>query len=346
MDNKLTKKRLSDFLSYDWIIMLVVIVAAIVLWELVYTIAAVRLTEGQNFKYYYDVNMYAGNDAAFYSLITEDEDDPVFSYDVLSVTSESLSSDYNVLNLRLSVYEGDVIFTDKKPEDSGNNRAKSIVDSERVYVLTDLLNDGVNYLAGFLKDGLSTQANGKEVVFDYNNLDEQKIRDNFLSRMRKDNRFRTDAQKEEGFYLEADRIKKVCEELEKFDYLLTVCEEEDMFFRYTRGQQALDEALATDSTVSAEEREQRQAVVDAEKEAGRENAPYGILLEKFTGGARQVSEFFRRSDGTDATDAVLMTFDFYDITDAGLHDLQFETVSFINRIVEEFSDIFSSRTGG
>ena len=244
MDNKLTKKRLSDFLSYDWIIMLVVIVAAIVLWELVYTIAAVRLTEGQNFKYYYDVNMYAGNDAAFYSLITEDEDDPVFSYDVLSVTSESLSSDYNVLNLRLSVYEGDVIFTDKKPEDSGNNRAKSIVDSERVYVLTDLLNDGVTYLAGFLKDGLSTQANGKEVVFDYNNLDEQKIRDNFLSRMRKDNRFRTDAQKEEGFYLEADRIKKVCEELEKFDYLLTVCEEEDMFFRYTRGQQALDEAQA------------------------------------------------------------------------------------------------------
>ena len=98
MDNKLTKKRLSDFLSYDWIIMLVVIVAAIVLWELVYTIAAVRLTEGQNFKYYYDVNMYAGNDAAFYSLITEDEDDPLVFVEYMG-------------DFRINTNEVDVVFT-------------------------------------------------------------------------------------------------------------------------------------------------------------------------------------------------------------------------------------------
>ena len=54
MDNKLTKKRLSDFLAYEWILTIIIAVAAIVVWELVYTMSAVRLTVGQAFKYYYD----------------------------------------------------------------------------------------------------------------------------------------------------------------------------------------------------------------------------------------------------------------------------------------------------
>ena len=38
----------------------------------------------------------------------------------------------------------------------------------------------------------------------------------------------------------------------------------------------------------------------------------------------------------------LALFDFYDVKDAKLYDLQFESVSFLNKIVEEFSDVYSS----
>lgn len=335
MDNRLTKRRLSDFLSYEWIMIIVVIIAAIILWELVYTMTAVKLTSGQQFKYYYDQNMSSLNDSEFYSIIT-DNDDPTFSYDVLSIGSEALSSEYNVLNVRLSVYEGDVIFTDSVEEENGASRAKSIIDSERVYVMGDLLTDGVNYLAKFLKDEFKDVSDVKSAVFDYGNLDENKIRANFLERMKKDNRFRSDAQKEEGFSLECERIKKVCAELEKFDYLMSVGEEKGLFYRYTKYSQSFKES---------QDNADLQAALDNEISEGRENAVYGINLEKLTGGKRSVAEYFRRADKTDAVGAVLLAFDFYDVADAKLTDLQFETVSFINKIVDEFSDIYSSRQG-
>ena len=58
MDNKLTKKRLSDFLSYEWIIILVAIIAAIFVLELIYTVSATRITTGQKFTFYLDQDIY------------------------------------------------------------------------------------------------------------------------------------------------------------------------------------------------------------------------------------------------------------------------------------------------
>lgn len=58
MDNKITKRRLSNMLSYDWIFILVVVVVACVAWSLIYTMAGVRLSAGQTFniQYYYTVS--------------------------------------------------------------------------------------------------------------------------------------------------------------------------------------------------------------------------------------------------------------------------------------------------
>lgn len=337
MDNRLTKKRLSDFLSYEWIMIIAVIVAAIFVWELVYSVAAVRLTSGQQFKYYYDETMYSGGDSEFYGMITDGEN-PVFSYDVLNVSSEALTSEYNVLSVRLSVYEGDVIFTDTiENEETGASRAKSIVDSVSVYTLDALLDDGVNYLSSFLKDEFAEADNKKDLVFDYGNLDEEKIRANFLSRMKKDNRFRSEEQKAEGFELEKGRIKKVGEELEKFSYLLSVGDEKGLFFRYTKFSQIVAEAGEAGN-------KEYEDAVQKEKDEGRENARYGLNIGKLTGSERSVSEYFRRTDRESAEGAALLAFDFYDVKDAKLYDLQFETVSFINKIVDEFSDIFSGRS--
>ena len=177
MDNKLTKKRLSDYLSYEWILMIIVVAALIVVWELVYTVSAVRLTSGQQFRYYYDENIYSGNDANFYDLLEGENGEKTFSYDVLSAGYEALNSQYNVLSVRLSVYEGDAIFTDSTEDENGSSRMKNTVDGYSMYTFTHLEEDGINYLSSFLKDeyaGLSF-AEKKVKVYDYNNLDESKI---------------------------------------------------------------------------------------------------------------------------------------------------------------------------
>ncbi|MBR0190377.1 MAG: hypothetical protein IJQ23_08355, partial [Clostridia bacterium] len=115
MDNKLTKRRLSDFLAYEWILMIIVAVAAILVLELAYTMAATRLSTGQQFKYYLDEDIYSfdASDKSIYDLLGVEtgKNGKTFSYDVLSVETENLTSSYNVLSVRLSVQEGDAIFT-------------------------------------------------------------------------------------------------------------------------------------------------------------------------------------------------------------------------------------------
>ena len=62
MDSKITKKRLSGFMAYEWIVTLVVAVLIIVLWDLYYTIAKVELTPGQHFKVYLDTGVATVSD--------------------------------------------------------------------------------------------------------------------------------------------------------------------------------------------------------------------------------------------------------------------------------------------
>lgn len=336
MDNKLTKKRLSDYFSYEWILMIVVVAALIVVWELVYTVSAVRLTPGQQFKFYYDENIYSGNSDELYELIDGENGEKTFSYDVLSIAFEALNSQYNVLSVRLSVYEGDAIFTDSTEDENGSSRMKKIVDGNNMYNFDHLLEDSVNYLSSFLKDeylNLSFEER-KAKVYDYGNLDESKIDSHFSERMKGDNRFRSAEEKENGKILERDRIKKVCTETEKFAYLLSVGDEKGVFMRYTKYELSL--ANAEDKNKS-----EYEAALAREKESGRENAIYGLKLDKLTGG-RSVSEYFRVSGNDSADGVTLALFDFYDVKDAKLYDLQFESISFLNKIVEEFSDIYSS----
>lgn len=335
MDNKLTKKRLSDYLSYEWIMMIIVIVAAIVLWELVYSVSAVRLTSGQQFKYYYDENVVAGSNGALFDLICDDSGEQTFGYDVLSVSYEQLSSQYNVLSVRLSVYEGDAIFTDGTVDEKGSSRLKKLVDGNSIYTYERLEQDGINYLSTFLKDEYASlnYEERKEKVYDYENLDESKIEARFLERMKGDNRFRKEEEKAAGKVLEKGRIKKLCTEMKKFDYLLNVGEEKGIFERYTKYELAL-------SSADEKNKADYQKAYDREVSEGRQNAAYALKMDKLTGG-KSVSEYLRLSGKDSAEGVTLALFDFYKVAEAKLYDLQFETVSFVNKIVEEFSDIYS-----
>ena len=122
--------------------------------------------------------------------------------------------------------------------------------------------------------------------------------------------------------------------MEKFGYLLSVGDEKGVFMRYTRFELAY--ANANDKN-----KPEFEKALAREKESGRENAIYGLRLDKLTGG-RSVSEYFRVKEKDSADGVTLALFDFYDVKDAKLYDLQFESVSFLNKIVEEFSDVYSS----
>ncbi len=323
MDNKITKRRLSDFLSYEWILMIVIAVVAIIVWELIFTMTSVRLTTGQQFKYYYDQGVYSGTDASLYTLFPEYD---TFSYDVLEVNSESLTEDYNVLSARYSIQEGDIILTsgvEPKEEDKDKNvRIKALVDSYKMYDYDKLLNDAESYLAGFLKDGLDAKTAD---VADTANIDSAKIETVFRERMRKDNRFRSEEQKKEGIKQETERIERLCVEVKKFRVLLS--QGNDFFYMYQRYDQLIELG-----NLSEKDKQSYENYKDQEPKK------YGLMVEKLIGDETKhsVSEFFKLAGNDNAKDVVLCVFDFLEYQP----HLQFETISFINTIVDACSNLY------
>ena len=326
MDNKLTKKRLSNFFSYEWILMIIVIVVGIVFFDGIYAIFGVRTTTGQYFKVYYDQNFSLSYDSSL-KLFDMIERRKTFSYDVLEKDYEILTGDADVLNIRLSVQEGDVIITDYTESDKDAaepvRRADYVTDTHLMYTMDGLLADAKAYLAGFLKDGADSSD------LSYANLDENKIDQAFLARMKKDNRYRTDEQKAQGKLDEHLRIQKLCENVKDFEYFLNNAPQE-CFYRYTR-YSCLKELR------DGELKENYEKAYQKEIDEGRQNAMYGIDLGALNPGEGETSagEYFKVNGGDSASKAVLMAFDFLEYQP----ELQFESLSFFCSVLRECSDI-------
>ncbi len=297
MDNKITKSRLSNFLAYEWILIILVAVVAIIGWELVYTMAGVRLTVGQTFKIYYDETISASNSDAFYDLFKFGTDDSIFSYDIIEVNCEDLTSDYNVLSVRLSTYEGDIIITDtaKGEEEGAVSRAEYILNNFNMYDLDSLCEDAETYLKSFIK-------NGESNALVYDNLDQNVIASKFKERMRKDNRFRGEENTEKGIVSENKRIKTLCEEVSFFKNFLENASD-GMFYKYT---------------VSETVGERR----------------FGLKADAFTGGRLSTDAYFKNKSEGKSDGVVILAFDFLDFQP----DLQFETISFMNMCIRNFTD--------
>ena len=314
MDNKITRRRLSDFLSYEWIIMIIAIVFAIMGLEFIYTVSATRASVGQQFKFYFDENL-SSNVSDFGNVLEfkVGENGKTFSYDVMEVSSEALTSSFNVLSARLSVQDGDVIFSDTmiKDEETGESRAKSLVDGFSICSLEKLLTDAKSYLSDFTENG---------------ELNDELIIAHFNERMKRDNRFRTEKAKETGRALEIERIKKLSEEVQDFQKIMSL-DVDGLFFNYTRyeysSQNEKDDVYKT--------------LYEREISSGKENLRYGINLAALsyeTEGKQDVSRFFQNRETNNAENVVLMVFDFLSYQP----DLQFETISFINTIFRTCSD--------
>ncbi len=305
--------------------MIVAIVIAILVWGLVFSMTSVKLTDGQLFKFYYDESIYSNGIDKIYGLMVDDDDDSrcIFSYDVLKVDCEAINRNFNVLLERLMVHEGDVLITDCIEPDENSAvtsvRAKTIIDSQNPYDVYDydlLLKDAETYLAQFLKDGLNAETSDPA---DYNNLDGNKIEKQFRKRMKKDNRFRTEKQKEAGVLLEKARIEDLCHEVKKFRVLLS--QGDEYFFMYAKYEQLLKEEPDIDDYYVQN------------KDAYEKR--YGLRVDALKGGTN-ASEFFKLKSTHSAKDVVVLVFDF----EKYQPHLQFEAISFINAIVDNCSNLY------
>ncbi len=343
MDNRITKKRLSDFLAYEWILIIFLCAIAIIAWELIYTVSAVRLSVGQDYKFFYDKNMVYGENYTALVAELEIQDDlgyengKTFSYEIQKVGVENILSDNDVLSLRLSVGEGDILFTDSKEREQerdgvkyNESLAKTRVDNYEIPIITyeKMLDEAKAYLLGLSFDGATQVA--KE------NLDPQKVLAEFEDRLGGDNRFRSSEEKKIGLALETERLQKLCDEVLAFEKLMELPDE--YFFTYTKFEQSLETEKAQKNP-DQETIDAYQELIQNEKDKGRYNARYGFNVGKLkaTEEKKNISNFFSVvGEETDVSQyAVIMVFDFLEDQPA----LQFESIVVINNIVRACSTI-------
>ena len=232
MDAKITKKRLARMLSYDWIKIVALATAVIILWVLIFTMTATRITPAQQFTVFNYHSNGSLSTTKFYDTYQKAFADGVFSYEVIETNNNDLvsSGEYasTILETRVATDEGDVMFIPNAPDASSGEAGTDENGNtlyNRTYIETffygyspylyNLDPEAENsYFAGMEKY-LNGFYNG-----DYVNgeLDEDKVTSAFEAKIKanKDKRFKKSAQIEQGKKDELARIQKYRDALVAF----------------------------------------------------------------------------------------------------------------------------------
>lgn len=245
MDARITKQRLGNLLSYDWLKMLLTAAIVVVFIVLLFMMTATRVTNAQTFSVYAYTDLQAGK--SFNSLGQTLKDQHVLSYDILETKTESFREDdrYDIFGLRRTTGEGTVMFVSDErvyetdaagnpvTDEEGNPKIKTesalyslamggAVNPDRytaaiVYDTQYYFDMCEDYLAGFFGEGLTAAE-----------PDASAVRDSFMTRNGKDKRFKTDAAREAGIAQERQRLIDL-----KEDYLFVMGLFEDGTYRHT-----------------------------------------------------------------------------------------------------------------
>ncbi len=231
MDAKITKLRLSRMLSYDWLKMVAVALAGIIVWVLVFTVSATRITPAQRFT----VINYEGNFSFAYSNFSTNYNQAynngVFSHEVIEVGNYDLTTAQDYAQTMMQAYletdDGDVVFvsqalnegyeyTDGKGEVQKATYLDSLVLGYYYYLYDlDLENENgyfkqmEKYLSAYYTDGDFTNPE---------TLNKAKIEKDFRTRIEENNdkRYKTDEQVQAGIKGDIERIQKYSAALLEF----------------------------------------------------------------------------------------------------------------------------------
>lgn len=233
MDAKITKQRLGRMLSYDWIKIIGIIVAICIVWSLIFTMTATQITATQKFYVYNYIGNCSFSDE-FNDLYNKAFNDGVFSYEILEITQEELTTEVNtILEARFSVGEGDLMFVAHAPNKKDSYKVGEGEEEKTLYrnytetfarsrirYMYNLEGEG-NYFAqmeGYLSqyffeaDDLAALRKGeieeKDLTPDWDDgeIYEEKVKADFRARVKKDKRFKTEAQLLQG---EKDDVKRL-----------------------------------------------------------------------------------------------------------------------------------------
>ncbi|MCI5838560.1 MAG: hypothetical protein MRZ91_05175 [Christensenellaceae bacterium] len=209
MDNRITKKRLSQLLSYDLWKIIALIVAGIFVWSLLFTTLGARLSEGQQLNIY-AYNVKVTEQGQMDDLIDVEKDNgEYYSYEVYATRFYSLG-DFSASNTTVSqqitawssVGQLDVMFISdtgkeiKSTDKDGKETFASLFDrySYYFYDLDKLVTDAISYC----------KLNGN--MTDDGTFDEDAIINFFNVRKKSDNFYRHGMIKAEQ---EIDRFEKI-----------------------------------------------------------------------------------------------------------------------------------------
>ena len=289
-------------------------------------LGSVKLSREEKFYYYYDLNISSENMAAFQQQLEEGKNGvQIFSYAIQDIEPTALLSNYNQFHNLVLGIDGDVVISSKqidaKQEGYKSTQVNAIIDAYNIYDFDTLVSDAKAYLSNYLAQS------GDPLEF--SNLDKDKIEQTFLARVKKDNRFRTKAQKSEGVLLELARIEDLCNATKRLSLLLDYdnsCSSDDkIFYSYRCYEQSYNLA-------SEEEKVELEEIYNNSK-----TLRYGLNMGKLINGDLKTSDYFKilGSEDAGAKDVVIIGFNFYNKQP----NYQFELITFYDYIISTFGNI-------
>lgn len=331
MDIKITGKRFKNLLSYEWVKMIALIVAGVVVWSLLFTTLGTRITVGENFTFFTYEGVYTvGSENKNETLLNEAKNKGYFSYDVLETNSSSIVSggQYTatyMLSLKMTTQDGDVMII---------SDGRAVTEKEEGESVSDL---GTIINSGYLCDIQTLLTKARDYcVYDHlfitenedgtYTVNEDVIRKYFLEVRVKSAKnykktYRTAEQKENGAKLEINRIKKLYENYLYVSKAIAKAKSNDSDFLW------YGEIYTYDS----------KGNVIKEKTEVR---PFGIDLYKLntpfieSGIPDIANTWYTYADGkTTAEGLVACVFDFTSYQP----DLQYETLGFLRYLIETYS---------
>ncbi len=219
MDARITKSRLANFLSYDWLKILLAVVFVIAALSVFFTTVRTRPKGEQEYSLFAYSDLTAGEDAPLLGDSLYEKG--VFSYDVLLVNAEGFGSNMlanAAFNARRSTGQGNSMFIGNAVFDDGDDTTedKSMLQQfvEGYLVRTE---DGGRKLELLLDARAYFEEAGEYLVRFYGEnwreegatQDAAAVEECFLNRNGKDKRFKTAKQKAQGIESEKGRIAKL-----------------------------------------------------------------------------------------------------------------------------------------
>ena len=333
MDIKINGGRLKNLLSYDWVKMLVSVIAGIVVWSLLFTTLATRVTVGEEFVFMVYENVNTVNSTKNNELLSQMKEDEVLSYDVLktyvsNLTSAGQYSASYMLSLRTSIQEGDVLLISdgravevKEGEDDPAKEINNAINARYLYDFESFLSDAHTYCVsnGFIQEN----SDGTYVV------DEQKIENYFRSVRLKSagnyrKTYRSELKKQEGVKLEIKRITAIYENYLFVKRAIDNAKEEGNDFLWYG---ALNQYDDDGNVIEGAEKYYAYGI-----DLYKLNQPF---VESETVKKPSVADtwYVSANGKTTAEGLVLAVFDFK----AHQSDLQYESLAFVKYIIETYS---------